>query len=168
MTGSVYTSFSEVEKDTDSGRFANEPELRHAFIEALKHELGRYCPENLVEFALTPMLERSVGEGRPDIRLGNLIIEVEPPKHDLSVGRSQLYRYMRDLASTAENLVVRGVVTNGVEAEYYELRRESPELKMRGMLHEVMSFVLTKFCRDRDRERIPIVTSRDLVDILGV
>jgi hypothetical protein len=164
MTSIVYTSFSEVEKDTDSGRFANEPELRHAFTEALKHELGKYCPKNLVEFVLTPMLERRVKEGQPDIRIGNLIIEVEPPKRDLSVGRSQLYRYMRDLASTVENLVVKGVVTNGVETEYYELRREPPELKMRGTLHEVMSFVLAKFCG----ERIPIVTSRDLVDILGV
>jgi hypothetical protein len=165
MTSIVYTSFSEVEKDTDSGRFANEPELRHAFIEALKHELGRYCPKNLVEFALIPMLERPVGEGRrPDIRLGNLIIEVEPPKGDLSVGRTQLFRYMRDLAATAENLIVKGVVTNGVETEYYELRKEPPELKMRGMLHEVMGFALTKFCS----ERIPMVTSRDLVDILGV
>jgi hypothetical protein len=164
MTSIVYKSFSEVENDTLSGKFANESELRQALIEALKHELGKYCPKNLVEFVLIPMLERSVKEGRPDIRISNLIIEVESPKRDLSVGRSQLYRYMRDLASTAENLVVKGVVTNGVETEYYELRREPPELKMRGMLHEVMSFVLTKFCS----ERIPMVTSRDLVDILGV
>jgi len=74
---------------------------------------------------------------------------------------------MRDLASTAPWLdVVHGVVTNGIETEYYVLERGStPQLKKKGnSLSEVMAIVLAKFCADK----VPVVTPEDLVEVLGV
>lgn len=165
MTDSTYTSFREVERGTESDHFKGEPELRQGFVEALKKELERHCSERVARFVLRPMLDRVVRERRrPDIRFSNVVIEVEAPKADLARGREQLRQYMEDLVSTVEGLIVHGVVTNGIDAEYYTFDGERLELRARGRLSEVMAHVLSTFCA----EKITVVTPEDLVDILGV
>lgn len=165
---SSYVSFSDVEKAVGSGRVGSHDELVAAVVSALEHELPKYCKRNLVQYALRPMMGRHLrSRRRPDIRLGNMVIEVEAPRSDLEAGRSQLHQYMRDLASTAPWLdVIHGVVTNGIETEYYVLERGStPQLKKEdNSLSEVMATVLVKFCADK----VPVVAPEDLVEVLGV
>jgi hypothetical protein len=169
---SHYQSFVEVERDTLGRRFGNEAELRQAVVEALKNELSRSkCSKSIVKYILTPLLDRTIEKKRPDIRFGNVVIEVEPPKADLARGRDQLRQYIKGLASLiresqAKDFVVHGVVTNGVDTEYYKfyIYSERLDLVKAGRLSEVMRYVLDAFCS----EKIPVVTPEDLVDILGV
>jgi hypothetical protein len=169
---SIHTSFSDVERATEAGRFKNESELRQAVVEALKNELSRSrCSRSIVRYVLTPLLDRAIERRKPDIRFGNVVIEVEPPKTDLAKGRDQLRQYIEDLASLmgksrAEDFVVHGVVTNGVDTEYYKfyIYSERLDLVRAGRLSEVMRYVLDVFCSGK----IPIVTPEDLVDMLGV
>jgi hypothetical protein len=172
VADSVYASFLEVERATEAGHFRNESELRQAVVEALKNELSRSrCSKSIVRYALTPLLDRTIKKKRPDIRFGNVVIEVEPPRADLTRGRDQLRQYVEGLASLiresrAEDFVVHGVVTNGVDAEYYRFHIYSERLALvgAGRLSEVMRHVLDVLCS----ERIPVVTPEDLVDMLGV
>ncbi|NAZ13386.1 MAG: hypothetical protein GU359_04445 [Desulfurococcales archaeon] len=165
MTGRIYMSFSEVERDTKLSKFSNEPELRQALVEALKEEAGKYCKKDLAEYVFKPMLERVLRERRrADIIFSNVVIEVENPGGDLSRGREQLYTYMNDLKSRIKELVIHGVVTNGIDAEYYVLDDDHPRLIKTGSLSDVMSDLLTLFCS----QKIPIITSEELLSIIGV
>jgi poly-gamma-glutamate capsule biosynthesis protein CapA/YwtB (metallophosphatase superfamily) len=165
MTGRIYMSFSEVERDTKLSKFSNEPELRQALVEALKEEVGKYCKKDLAEYVFRPMLERVLRERRrADIIFSNVVIEVENPGGDLSRGREQLYTYMNDLKSRIKELVIHGVVTNGIDAEYYVLDDDHPRLIKTGSLSDVMSDLLTLFCS----QKIPIITSEELLSIIGV
>jgi hypothetical protein len=164
---SSYVSFSDVEKAVGSCRVGSHDELVAAVVSALEHELPKYCKRNLVQYALRPMMGRHLrSRRRPDIRLGNLVIEVETPGGGLDAGRSQLRQYMRELASMAPWLdAVHGIVTNGVYAEYYVLGRGGePEPKMRGSLGEVAAAALANFCAGK----VPVVSPEDLVEVLGV
>jgi len=169
---SHYQSFAEVERDTQERKFGNESELRQAVVEALKSELSRSrCSKSVVEYILTPLLDRTIIGKRPDIRFSNVVIEVEPPKADLATGRDQLRRYVERLAllireSQTKDLVIHGVVTNGFDTEYYkfDVYSERLDLVKEGRLSEVMRYVLDTFCS----EKIPVVTPEDLVDMLGV
>jgi hypothetical protein len=170
--GSHFQSFIEVEGDTLGGRFGNEAELRQAVVEALKNELSRSrCSKSVVEYILAPLLDRTIKKKRPDIGFGNVVIEVGPPKADLAKGREQLQQYIKDLASLireshAKDFVVHGVVTNGVDTEYYKfyIYSEHLDLVKAGRLSGVMGYMLDVFCS----EKIPVVTPEDLVDMLGV
>ncbi|MEM4005454.1 MAG: hypothetical protein QXM43_07460 [Desulfurococcaceae archaeon] len=70
-----YTDFQKVELNAKKGVFRNESELRHAFVEALKEELGRSkCNEYVVSEMLIPALDESLRSGRrPDIRVWYII-----------------------------------------------------------------------------------------------
>jgi hypothetical protein len=139
----------------------------YAVANALECELLQRCKKSVVEYALQPMIERHLrARKRPDVRLGNLVIEVEAPGDSLDAGRAQLCQYMRELASMAPWLdAVHGIVTNGVDAEYYVLgRRGNPEPKTRGSLSEVAAVALANFCADK----VPVVRPEDLVEALGV
>jgi hypothetical protein len=165
MADEKYVSFSEVERDTKLRKFSNEPELRQALVEALKEEAGKYCKKDLAEYVFKPMLERVLREKRrADIIFSNVVIEVENPGGDLSQGRKQLYTYMNDLKSLIKELVIHGVVTNGIDAEYYVLDDDHPRLRKTGSLSDVMSNLLTIFCS----QKIPVITSEELLSILGV
>ena len=165
MTDKKYVSFSEVERDTKLRKFSNEPELRQALVEALKEEVNKYCKKDLVEYVFKPMLERVLGDKkRADIIFSNVVIEVEKPGGDLSQGREQLRTYMNDLKSRIKELVIHGVVTNGIDAEYYVLDDDHPRLIKTGSLSDVMSNLLTIFCS----QKIPIITSEELLSIIGV
>jgi len=166
MAGRTYSSFGDVESDARSGLFANEPDLRQALVEALKNEINRYCGKNpvVVEHIFKPVLERVVeGRRRADIVFSNVVIEVKKPG-GLSQGRQQLYQYMADLRSRAEGLVIHGVVTDGVDAEYYVLDDAGFKLVIRGGLSDVMSKLLTSFCA----QKIPIVTPEELLSLVGI
>ena len=166
MAGKTYSSFSDVENDARSGLFANEPDLRQALVEALKNEINRYCGKNpvVVDHIFKPMLERVVeGKRRADIMFSNVVIEVKKPG-GLSQGRQQLYQYMADLRSRANGLVIHGVVTDGVDAEYYLLDDTGFKLVIRGGLSDVMGGLLTSFCA----QKIPIVTPEELLSIVGI
>jgi hypothetical protein len=165
MTDKKYVFFLEVEKDTKLNKFSNEPELRQALVEALKEEAGKYCKKDLAEYVFKPMLEKVLREKRrADIIFSNVVIEVENPGGDLSQGREQLYTYMNDLKSLIKELVIHGVVTNGIDAEYYVLDDDHPRLRKTGSLSDVMSNLLTIFCS----QKIPVITSEELLSIIGV
>jgi hypothetical protein len=124
-----------------------------------------------VEYILAPLLDRTIAKKRPDIRFGNIVIEVEPLKAGLAKGREQLQEYIEALASSireshAKDFVVHCVVTSGVDTENYKfyIYSERLELVKAGRLSEVMRYMLDIFCS----EEIPVVTPEDLVDMLGV
>jgi hypothetical protein len=172
MSSRTYTSLEDVKRDTELGIFANESELRQTFIEALKSELRRCCPPQLVDYALAVMIDRCIEQSRkkPDIRLlafSNLVIEVEPPKASLERGRNQLLndyipRLLQKLQS--RGLTIHGIVTNGVEAEHWVFNENGPKREAEGEMPQVVRQVLYRFCS----EKITILTPEDLVAILGV
>lgn len=165
---SRYTNFDHVENDTRERIFKNESELRQAFVEALKEELARsICNRYLVNAWLVPALDETFKRGRPDIRISNLVIEVEPPNSGLEKGREQLKEYMRELyESTGGKVDVYGVVTDGVKAElwirdYSGFRCEYCDDRS---MANVLRKALNLFCS----QKIPVVNVEDLVRLFGV
>lgn len=162
----TYVRFSKVYDDVLAGRFANEAELRQAFVEALKGELqvleyDRYVADHVV----SPAIDEVLREGRPDVRLFNFIVEVEAPQSGLSAGRSQLHRYMGDLFDRAAGRIeVLGLVTDGDRAEFWVLDRRGFRREAEGDMPRVAALAIQMFCS----RKIPVVTSRDLVRIFGV
>ena len=164
-----YTSFQQVELDTQGGVFRNESELKHAFVEALKEELGgskSKCNEYVVKGMLIPALDEALKSGRkPDIRVSNLVVEVEPPVADLSKGREQLFNYMKELHQQLQGkTVVYGLVTNGIKAEFYEYSGKDPKLLLEDSMANVARGALELFCS----QKIPVVDAKDLVRLFGV
>ncbi|MEM4005149.1 MAG: hypothetical protein QXM43_05895 [Desulfurococcaceae archaeon] len=162
-----YTGFQQVELDTKGGVFRNESELRHAFVEALKEELdGSKCDKYVVKGMLIPALDEAFKSGRrPDIRVSNLVIEVEPPGADLSKGREQLFNYMKELHQQIRGkTVVYGLVTNGIKAEFYEYSGKDPKLLLEDSMANVARGALERFCS----QKIPVVDAEDLVRLFGV
>jgi hypothetical protein len=172
MGGKIYESFIEVEQSTSAGKFSNEAELQQAFIEALKVELKRLCESmnkgKFYEYGLVPFINRTITATRPDIRLGNLIVEIEPPNSDLSNGRKQLRNYICELSkSLGGNVEIHGIVTNGVEAEYWYFREGSCDdiiKKAYNKMSTIMSYVLHVFCSNK----ITITDPEQLTAIFGV
>lgn len=161
-----YSSFEQVEGDTKRGVFRNESELRQAFIEALKEELARStCNRYLVEVWLMPSLDETLRRGRPDIRISNLVIEVESPLSDLDKGREQLFRYMEELyESTARKVNVYGVVMNGERAELWVRDYAGSKLILSSTLANVLRSTIAQFCS----QKIPVISVEDLVRLFGV
>jgi hypothetical protein len=172
MGGKIYESFREVEQSTNAGQFSNEAELRQAFIEALKFELRSLCESmnkgKFYEYGLVPFIDRTITATRPDIRLGNLIIEVEPPNSDLSNGREQLRNYICELSkSLGGNVEIHGIVTNGVETEYWYFRGGSCDNIIRkdyDKMSTIMSRILHVFCSNK----ITITDPEQLTAVFGV
>ena len=163
---SHYQSFIEVEKDTLGRRFGNEAELRQAFIEALKEEFARACSkEEIAREVLKIYIDRVLRKRRPDIRISNLVIELEPPGKDIEPGRKQLYQYMRDAINELKANRIYGVVSNGVDAELYILERgaEEPREEAIGKLTQVMPLTLQRVCV----EKLPILSSEELVSVFN-
>lgn len=163
---SIYTSFNLVYRDVRAGRFPNEASLRQAFVEALKHELkGSLCNEYIVEALLSPVLDEVLNGRKPDILFSNIVIEVEPPNGDIGVGRVQLHDYMERLFRKVEGEVdILGLVTNGIEAEFWFYSRDGLEKRSDGRMPIVAGQVLQTFCSSK----ISIVTPDDLIRIFGV
>lgn len=167
----LYRSFDEVYSDVKSGVFANESELRQAFVEALKSELGTsLCGAGmrryLVEQWLRPALDEKLKSGRPDIQISNIVIEVERPGGGLEVGRRQLEQYMRELYEKSWGRIkVHGLVTNGEEAELLVYDGKNFELKAKGNMPSVSRYLISLFC---SQEKIPVTDPRDLVMLFGV
>jgi hypothetical protein len=172
MSSRIYKTFTDVEQSTRASYFSNEPELRQAFIEALKNELEILC-ENMkkgkfYDYGLIPFIDRTITETRPDIRLGNFIIEVEPPNSDLSKGRKQLLNYICELSEKlGSNVEIYGIVTNGAEAEHWYFKGGSCnniERKESGDMNTIMRHVLHEFCS----KKMTITEPDQLVAIFGV
>ncbi|MEM1696780.1 MAG: hypothetical protein QXQ90_09345 [Desulfurococcaceae archaeon] len=164
-----YTDFQQVELDTRKGVFRNESELRHAFVEALKKEFDNsVCNKYVVSVMLIPALDEALKSGRrPDIRVSNLVVEVEPPGADLSKGREQLFNYMKELHQQLQGkTVVYGLVTNGIEAEFYEYSGKDPKLLLEDSMANVARRALERFCTQEGK--IPVVDAKDLVRLFGV
>ncbi len=136
-------------------------ELIYAVADVLLFEFAQHCKKNIVEYVLKPMIKKHLGTR---FRLGNLIVEIKTTNGDLNA--NELHQHMHELASTAPWLdVVYGIVTNGVEAEYYVLKREgAPELKVRGSLSEVAAAAAADLCAGK----IPIASPEDIAVIFGV
>lgn len=159
-------SFLQVYNDVLADRFTNEAGLREAFIEALKNELlALKCDRCVADHVVSPAVDEVLREGRPDVRLFNLIVEVEAPGSGLSAGRSQLHRYMRELFDEAAGRIeVLGLVTDGAEAELWALGGGGFRREAEGDMPRVATLAIQVFCS----QKIPVVTSRDLVRIFGV
>jgi hypothetical protein len=94
-----------------------------------------------------------------------MIIEVEPPGGAISIGRAQLLNYMDSLFKAVNGKVkTLGLVTNGVEAEFWILDKNGPIKKYQGVMPTVATQALHIFCSDK----IPVVTPKDLIRIFGV
>lgn len=164
---SIYRTFNDVYKDTRAGKFPNEPSLKQAFVEALKNELYRSpCNRHIIDQMISPVLDEVLSGKKPDIRFSNMIIEVEPPGGNIGVGRTQLLGYMNSLFKTVNGKVeVLGLVTNGVEAEFWILDKSgSTKMFSQGVMDAVATNALRVFCSSK----IPVVTPEDLVRIFGV
>ena len=159
-------SFQEVHRDCIGGVFSNEAGLRQAFVEALKVELkSSQCHKYIVEHWFIPSLDETIKRGRPDIRISNLVIEVEPPNSGLGEGRKQLEQYMEELYEKVKGRVeVYGLVTDGSEAEMFRRDDRGPSLVQRGDMPLVARNLLNLFCSSK----IPIVNPEDLVRLFGV
>jgi hypothetical protein len=140
-------------------------ELIYAVAGVLLFEFAQRCKKNIVEYVLKPMIKKRLGA---QFRLGNLIVIVETKTTKGVLNADELRRHMRELASAAPWLdVVYGIVTNGIEAEYYVLKRgstEDPELKTRGGLSEVASVATADFCAGK----IPVAGPEDIADIFRI
>jgi hypothetical protein len=161
-----YTSLRDVERDVEAGVFRNESELRQAFVEALKEELRTACRSRggLVDYYLIPALDRPVKNGRPDIRVANLVFEVEPPRAGLEMGREQLHEYLGKLRDVSEYVKLHGVVLDGLNAEYWVMESGRLELVRHGGMADVVRSAIRVFCS----EKIPVVQPEDLAEIFGV
>jgi len=161
-----YESFDDVYRGTISGVFANESELRQAFVEALKNELARSsCNKYIVGMWLSPALDRIIdGRKKPDIRLSNIVIEVERPNAGLGKGLEQLKQYMEALyRNTSGRIEILGLVTDGREAILlkYDGKYATPQ---QGVMPEVARKLIELFCSSK----IPVINAKDLVDLFGV
>jgi len=161
----VYRSFDQVYRDTGAGVFSNEAELRQAFVEALKAELSLHCHEYIVEHWFVPALDETVRRGRPDIRISNVVIEVEPPKAGLKKGLEQLKQYMKELYQDAGGRVkVYGLVTDGEGAELLEYDGSTYKSLQHGEMPIIVRSLIDLFCSSK----IPIVRADDLLKLFGV
>ncbi len=161
-----YHSFDDVEKAVHSGIIRNEPELRQAFVEALKNEISRICSSKseLVRYYMIPRLDETLKGRRPDIRLLNLVFEIEKPDGDLSRGRTQLHDYMKTLREISGGITIHGIVLNGIHAEHWVLNDNNLTRRQDGPMKDVVRRALHEFCS----EKMPVVKEEDLADILGV
>ncbi|MCE4611625.1 MAG: hypothetical protein F7C07_01865 [Desulfurococcales archaeon] len=164
--GKVYSSFETVYRDARAGAFLNEAELKQAFIEALKSEFGgSQCHKYIVKYWLFPALEETVRGRRPDIRISNIVVEVEPPGGDLGRGRLQLRQYMRDLYQVLGGRVeVYGLVTNGIDAELLEYDGSTYVTVESGDMPSVARDLIEIFCS----RKIPVSDAKDLLRLFGV
>jgi hypothetical protein len=140
-------------------------ELLHAAALMLGREMAKHCKQNVAQYVLRPMIERHLRAGKPYIRLGNLVIAAMPGEC-LDAGRSQLFQYMREVASAAPWLdeVYGVIVTDDARAEYYILRRGGgSELKAEGGPGEVAAAALAALCVGK----VPIVDPGDIAAIFG-
>ena len=162
----IYKSFDQVYRDTKAGVFSNEAGLRQAFVEALKNEFRvSRCHRYIVEHWFVPALDETIKRGRPDIRLSNVVIEVEPPRAGLRKGLEQLKRYMKELYQDVEGRVkVYGLVTDGVEVALLEY----DGLDYRPLQHGEMPAVARNLINLICSSRIPIVRADDLLKLFGV
>lgn len=162
-----FTSFRQVYNAAIAGTFSNEAELRQAFVEALKAELEQHCRHHqyIAENMLAPALDEALKRGRPDIRVSNLVIEVERPGAGLDIGRQQLTRYMSELYEKVRGKVkVYGLVTDGVSAEIWVLDSNGERQEKSGNLPDVASNLLSEFCSSK----IPVTDPEDLIRLFGV
>jgi len=163
---SKYESFDDVYRGTISGVFANESELRQAFVEALKNELVKSsCNKYIVGVWLSPALDRIIDERKkPDIRLSNIVIEVERPNAGLGEGLEQLKQYMEVLyRNTGGRIEILGLVTDGREAMLLKYDEKYETLRQ-GEMPEVARELIDLFCSSK----IPVINAEDLVDLFGV
>jgi len=162
---SKYESFDDVYRGTISGVFANESELRQAFIEALKNELANSrCNKYIVGMWLSPALDRIIKEKKPDIRLSNIVIEVERPNAGLGKGLGQLKQYMDELyRNTNGRIEILGLVTDGKEAMLLKYDGKYTTLQQGGM-PEVARNLIELLCSSK----VPVINAKDLVDLFGV
>jgi len=161
-----YDSFDKVYRDTKAGVFSNEAGLRQAFVEALKAEFknSQLCHEYIAEHWFVPALEETIKRGRPDIRISNVVIEVEPPRAGLKEGLEQLKRYMEELYQDVEGRVkVYGLVTDGEEAELLEYDGFT-YTSQHGEMPTIARGLIELLCSSK----IPVVRADDLLKLFGV
>jgi len=163
---SVYLSFAQVYRDTSLNIFPNEATLKQAFVEALKEELKRSpCNSYVVEHMLLPVLDETLKGKRPDIRVSNLVIEIEPPGAGLDIGRQQLHDYMNRLYMQVDGRVnVLGMVTDGINAELWVKSGNIVKILLSGDMPSVATQAIQLLCSNK----IPVVTPEDLVRLFGV
>ena len=141
-------------------------ELLHAVAVLFGREMTKHCKQSVVQYILRPMIKRQLRTGKPYIRLGNLVVTATP-RECLAVGKSQLFKHMREVASAAPWLdeVYGVIVADDAHAEYYTLRRGGdPELKAEGDPGEVAAAALATLCAGK----IPVVSPEDIAAVFGI
>jgi hypothetical protein len=141
-------------------------ELLQVVALMLGREMAKHCKQNIVQYVLRPMIERQLKAGNPYIRLGNLVVTATP-RECLAVGKSQLFKHMRKVASAAPWLdeVYGVIVTDDAHAEYYTLRKGGdPELKAEGDPGDIAATALATLCAGK----IPVVGPEDIAIVFGI
>jgi hypothetical protein len=151
-------------KDRPSG--CARKELLYAVAALFGREMPKHCKQNVVQYVLRPMIKRQLRAGKPYFRLGNLVVTATPGEC-LAVGKSQLFKHMREVASAAPWLdeVYGVIVTDDAHAEYYTLQKGGePELKAEGDPGEVVAAALATLCAGK----IPVVGPEDIAIVFGI
>jgi len=164
--GKIYKNFNEVYQDTISNVFTNESELRQAFVEALKNEFANSsCNKYIVELWLNLALDETIKEKRPDIRISNIVIEVEHPNSGLRKGLEQLKQYMDELyRNTGGRIEILGLVTDGREAMLLKYDGLKYTHLQQGDMSTVAHSLINLFCSSK----IPVINVEDLIKLFGV
>lgn len=151
-------------------KYPHHDEFRRDFLEALKEELRKRCPE-LAE-AVRLIVEYKVGRRkRADTRIGNLIIEFDRPpgkQEDVKGGKiEQLEKYMEALAEKALGATIHGVATNGWRMVFLEKRPGKPVVQSGPQLDflDGADRLVALLCGQR---KLPIIEPEDFVAIFGV
>jgi hypothetical protein len=161
-------SFESVLHDVSRGQYPNEDTFRHHFLVALRNEIDRNCERESRKAALLSTLEFLLGRRRSDIRIGNVLFELEePPKSQEVVSsskREQVNDYMLRYRQEHGTPTTFGVVTNGWFVEVYENNLD--RLIFKDTLTKGGVFLVQLFCTKI--VKIDIADSSDFTSVFGL
>lgn len=148
-----------------SGRYRTEATFRQEFIEALKHEIARQCPQKAS--LVNPVLEYKVGlKKRADTRVFNIFFEFEvPPAKQSNVTpakQKQLLDYLATIASASPGKPLFGMVTNGWSADIFTFPGKMPSQS--GDLVTVSNALVSILCQ---MQSFGVVEPEDFIAIFG-
>lgn len=150
------------------GNYPNEASFRQEFLEAIKNEVMQRHGKKARGQILTATLEYLIGKRRADVRIGNVLFELEaPPRNEKNISqreREELEDKMKQLAMKT-GIKLYGVVTNGWFIELYEYDEGSiRQLRMEKFLRGA-EFLIDFLCTRLSK--IEVIDASDFISIFG-
>jgi len=159
--------FKHVYDNVRRGRYQTHEDLRHDFLNALENEIAK-CPSRARGKVLTAALEYLIGRRKADIRIGNVLFELDvPPRQEEGITqdkRCQLDDYMAGFIKKHKAMTVYGVVTNGWFLEVYERSISNPLIS--GEFLRGAEFLVNLLCVKLSK--IDIFEATDFTSIFGL